>query len=133
MKLGRRPNESSTDLLQSKLNINAEAIEIERAHRTGRRSGTGRPRHIVVKLLRYKDKEKIMRSSKSLKGSGVFINEDFSSRVMMRRQERQEQLRRARQQGKIAYFNVDRLIVKERVLPLGPMETTIPLDRKGQK
>ena len=74
-----------------------------------------------------------MRSSKSLKGSGVFINEDFSSRVMMRRQERQEQLRRARQQGKIAYFNVDRLIMKERVFPLGPMETTIPLDRKGQK
>ena len=33
----------------------------------------------------------------------------------MRRQEQQEQLRRARQQGKIAYFNVDRLVVKERV------------------
>ena len=99
-------------VLKTKLNIDPNKTEIERAHRTGKQSN-GKPRHIVVKLLRYKDKERIMRSSKALKGTGIFINEDFSNRVMTRRKEQQAQMMQARQEGKIAYFNVDRLVVKD--------------------
>ena len=36
-----------------------------------------RPRTIVCKLLRFKDKQKIIQSSKRLKNSGIFVYEDF--------------------------------------------------------
>lgn len=35
---------------------------------------------MIVKLLHYKDKEKILKQAKKLKGTKFFINEDFSER-----------------------------------------------------
>lgn len=100
-------------LLKESLELDEKNIIIERAHRTGK-SKNGKPKQIVAKLLNYKDKETILKSSRKLKGSGIYINEDFSARVVKRRSEQQEALYQARREGKIAYFNVDRLVIKER-------------------
>ena len=105
-------------LLQEKLNLDPTTIEIERAHRTGRKAG-GKPRQIVAKFLRLKDKISILKSARLLKGSGIFINEDYSQRTIERRHAQREKLMEARKNGKIAYFNVDRLVVKERFPRLG--------------
>lgn len=100
-------------LLHDKLNMDVSNVEIERAHRTGRKTG-GKPRQIVAKLLRFRDKSFILKSARLLKGTGIYINEDFSQRTMQRRYEQRDKLMEARRNGKIAYFNVDRLIIKQR-------------------
>ncbi|XP_065678519.1 uncharacterized protein LOC136093436 [Hydra vulgaris] len=58
-------------------NLNVKDVIIERAHRTGIIDNK-KPRTIVIKLLNYKDKVKILKNSNKLKGSGIYINEDFS-------------------------------------------------------
>ena len=58
------------------------SIEIERAHRVKRNnrdSNTNRPRTIVVKLLRFKDKTKMFQNANKLKGQNIFINNDVNS------------------------------------------------------
>uniref|UniRef100_A0A3B5LSP2 B30.2/SPRY domain-containing protein n=1 Tax=Xiphophorus couchianus TaxID=32473 RepID=A0A3B5LSP2_9TELE len=61
----------------------------------------GEPRPIVVKFLRYKDRSTILQSTKALKGSKIFINEDFTDAVRKRRAELMPDLRAARQRGDI--------------------------------
>ncbi len=60
-----------------------EDIEIERAHRDGKiykdRNGTPRPRHIIVKLLRYTDKVKIMKMWRTcLKDESFRVTDDLT-------------------------------------------------------
>ena len=55
-------------------------VHIERAHRSKRsksNNNNGKPRTIECKLLNYKQKEEILKNTKKLKGSYIFINEDF--------------------------------------------------------
>nr|XP_047146215.1 uncharacterized protein LOC105844348 [Hydra vulgaris] len=52
-------------------------VEIERAHRTGRKND-GRPRTIILNLQKYKDKIGILKELYRLKGTNTFVNEDFS-------------------------------------------------------
>ena len=40
---------------------------------------------IVCKLLNYKQKKEILRNTKKLKGSNIFINEDFCYETMQYR------------------------------------------------
>ncbi|XP_065680637.1 uncharacterized protein LOC136094560 [Hydra vulgaris] len=58
-------------------NLNVNGVIIERAHRTGIIEKKN-PRTIVIKLLNHKDKVKILKNANKLKGSGIYINEDFS-------------------------------------------------------
>ena len=75
--------ETVKDLIAKKLKIK-EPVEIERAHRTGViRQGKTRP--VVVKFLRWGDKEKVKKSGRQLQGTNVFINEDFSPRIRAHR------------------------------------------------
>lgn len=54
------------EFLNSKLKIDPKSIEIERTHRTGNiKQNPGKARPIVVKLLRYKDKELILAKGES--------------------------------------------------------------------
>lgn len=80
--LEEHENETSSDveekvinLFKDKLKITKD-IEIDRAHRTGPKRNKSRP--IVLKLLRYKDKLKILKEAHHLQNSGIWINEDFS-------------------------------------------------------
>ena len=61
-------------LLKELLDI--ENVETERVHRAGRKS-RNKPRTIVCKLLQFKDKQNILRKAKLLKGTNIFINEDY--------------------------------------------------------
>ena len=59
-------------------------VEIDRCHRM-KKSGkhrsnnerNSRPRIIICRLLSFKDKQRIIQSSKKLKNTGIFIYEDF--------------------------------------------------------
>ena len=63
--------------------LDIENVEIERAHRAGRKN-RNKPRTIVCKLLRFKDKQNILRKAKLLKGTNIFINEDYCQGIVGR-------------------------------------------------
>ena len=68
--------------------LGVKNVHIERAHRSKRsksNNNNGKPRTIVCKLLNYKQKEEILRNTKKLKGSNIFINEDFCYETMQYR------------------------------------------------
>ena len=60
--------------------LGVKDVQIERAHRSKRsksNNNSDKPTTMVCKLLNYKQKEEILRNTKELKGSNIFINEDF--------------------------------------------------------
>ena len=61
-------------MLKERLDI--ESVEIKRTHRAGRKS-RNKSRITVCRLLRFKDKQNILRKAKLLKGTNIFINEDY--------------------------------------------------------
>lgn len=73
---------------------------MERAHRTGKPDGGDRPRPIVVKLLRYKDIEAILQRAKSLRGTKIFINEDFTDTVRQKRKDLMAEAERCQTEGR---------------------------------
>ncbi|CAH1245985.1 Hypp7624 [Branchiostoma lanceolatum] len=97
--------------MKEKLNLDRMNIEIERAHRNGRFQDGGRLRPIVAKLLRYKDRDTIIQRAKYLKGSNIYINEDFSEKVRQKRKELIPKMKEARERGEIAYMKFDTLII----------------------
>lgn len=103
------------EVLEDSMDLNN--ITVERAHRVGR-SNTHRGRSIVVKFLKFKDRETVLRNGKKLKGTSIYVREDFSEKILAKRRALMPQLREARDNGKIAYFSYDRLIIKDRQIQL---------------
>ena len=106
------------NIFQEKLEIHNDIIE--RAHRTkGKtiRNNTARknrPRTIVIKLANYKNKSMILRNVHKLKGSDIFINEDFSKQTTDLRKELWKEVKTLRSEGKIAYLNYRTVVTKRR-------------------
>ncbi|XP_066265890.1 centrosomal protein of 85 kDa-like [Branchiostoma lanceolatum] len=116
-------------LMKEKLKLDPMSIEIERAHRNGRYQDGGRPRPIVAKLLRFKDRDTIVQRAKYLKGSNIYINEDFSEMVRQKRKELIPKMKEARERGDIAYLKFDKLIIHP---PREPHRVEIP-DRRSTR
>ena len=100
------------NLLKNKLGI--EGIKIERAHRTkGKKKDNSKPKTIVCKLHSYKDKARILGSSKKLKDTDYFINEDFSKETLEYRKELWKEVKSLREEGKIAYLNYKKVVIRD--------------------
>ncbi|XP_065653022.1 uncharacterized protein LOC136080333 [Hydra vulgaris] len=93
-------------------NLNVNGVIIERAHRTGIIEKKN-PRTIVIKLLNHKDKVKILKNANKLKGSGIYINEDFSLETSIIRKKLLEESKLHRINGKYSVVIYDKLIVRE--------------------
>ena len=95
-------------------------IDIERIHRTGpskSQSHSGKPRQIVAKFTRFKDRELVLKKVKEVKPQGIYINEDYSPRVVAKRKELTVKMKELRSEGKTAYLSFDKLIVKDKHTP----------------
>ena len=91
-----------------------KAIAIERAHRTGGAQNADRDRTVVVKFTNFKERDSVLQAARANRPRGVFVNEDFSRRVVSRRKELIPEMKEARDRGKIAYLSYDRLVIKDR-------------------
>ena len=111
-------------VLTEKLHLEFEPT-IERAHRIGgklRPSESGnpsesprsRPRTIVCRLNYWKEKEAILKSARQRKPTGLFINEDLATETIEKRQEKMERFKEAKRAGKLAYFVLDKLVIRDR-------------------
>ncbi|XP_065664601.1 uncharacterized protein LOC136086242 [Hydra vulgaris] len=106
-------DDSETKILSLRENkLNVTGVNIERAHRTGK-PDLNKPRTIVIKLLDYKDKIKILKNANKLKGSGIFINEDYSIETALIRKKLFEERKLHRTNGKYCIVVYDKLIIKE--------------------
>ena len=104
------------EMLTEKLQMESPPA-IERAHRTGKDKkpdGTPKPRTIVCKLYDWKEREAILKAARRLKPHGIHIYEDLAEETMAKRRELLPKLKRAKEEGKIAYFSYDKLVIKER-------------------
>ncbi|KAJ4929976.1 hypothetical protein JOQ06_018992, partial [Pogonophryne albipinna] len=84
--------------------MDEERIEVERAHRMGNGRGADKPRQIVVKFLRFKDKTAVMGRRNRLKGTNIFLNEDYPEAVHQKRKELVPAMKAERSKGNIAYI-----------------------------
>ena len=110
-------------LIKDKLSIQRN-IEIERAHRVGRSLGN-RPRTIVVKFLRFQDKDEVFQKKKLLARTDIYINEDFCRATIEERNRQLPQLKQAREAGKIAYFSHRTLKIRDKPhINPGPASST---------
>ena len=104
------------EIIMDKLELENDII-IERAHRT-KKSKYGKkdqPRTIVCKLLSYKDKVKVLQNCKKLKGSHIYINEDFCQAIVQYRKELWKQVKWLREEeDKIGYLQYRSIVIKDK-------------------
>ena len=99
-------------MLKERLDI--ESVEIERTQRAGRKS-RNKSKITVCRLLRFKDKQSILRKVKLLKGTNIFINEDYCQDTVKYRKELWEEVKVLRSQGKIADLNYRSIVSRDKV------------------
>ncbi|KAK4290352.1 hypothetical protein Pmani_036740 [Petrolisthes manimaculis] len=99
-------------LLEDKLQL--PAANLERAHRVGT-TNSSYPRTTMVRFEKFSDREAAIRNAKKLKGTGIYLNEDLCPASMEKRKEQLPLLKKAKDEGKIAYFRHTRLIIRERM------------------
>lgn len=102
-------------VLTEKLGLVTEP-DIERVHRIGWfvAGSRRRPRTIVCRLRDWRQKDLIIRSARRIKPAGLFINEDLAKETMEKREDQRPKMEEAKRNGKMAYFVLDKLIVKDR-------------------
>ena len=83
---------------------------IERAHCVGRPDPDSKRRKIVAHFLNYKDREAVFKAKK-LHGTNMFVNEDYSDRVIKKQTELMPKLKEARRKNQRAFLRFDKLVI----------------------
>ena len=100
-------------LLKDKLGLGN--IKIDVAHRIPNRDSDSKSsRTIITRLNREPDRDSIMKSTRKLKQTGIFINEDFCENTMRIRKELYPKLKAAREANNIAYIKRRNLIIRKK-------------------
>ena len=108
-------------VLKDELNL-ASAPDVERAHRVGKsprrpasaQSSASRPRTIVCRLHEWKERETILKSARRIKPDNIFVKEDLSPVTLGKRESQRAKMEVAKRGGKIAYFVLDKLVIRDR-------------------
>eukprot|EP00745_Piridium_sociabile_P031717 TRINITY_DN52698_c0_g1_i5.p1 TRINITY_DN52698_c0_g1~~TRINITY_DN52698_c0_g1_i5.p1 ORF type:complete len:344 (+),score=84.28 TRINITY_DN52698_c0_g1_i5:194-1225(+) len=106
-----------SDMIVDKLDMTGD-IQFDRVHRLN--ASPTSP--VIACCTFYKDKEKILKAKRKLKGSQVCIGEDFSYRVREIRKKLSPHLKKARSEGKRATMIFDHLLIDGKKLYLGEGE-----------
>ena len=70
--------------------------------RSGSENGS---RTIIARFLRYSDRERIFKCGRKLKGTNFKMFEDIPNELHELRKMQMDKLKKARQDGKLAYFS----------------------------
>lgn len=121
------------DFVQENLDVpdiaDPNIFEIERAHRVGKRGGSG-PRPVIVRFLRWKSRMKVLDEARSTltKESPVKVGEDFSAIVRETRRKLIPRMVEARKQGKKASLRYDKLLIDGTLYTLSPSGDLKPVN-----
>ncbi|XP_022788170.1 uncharacterized protein LOC111328076 [Stylophora pistillata] len=71
------------NFLRTELGLeDVDGLEFQRVHRIGKRDPSdGKPRQIIVRFLRYPDREKVMFNARKLKGKDFGISPDLPKEI----------------------------------------------------
>lgn len=86
--------------------------DVERAHRLGGQFGK---RPIIVKFMHFRVKEKILLARRNLKGTNIFINEDFSTKIRQEREILTAEMKNAREKGDTATVTFNKLKINGKI------------------
>ncbi|KAK3896124.1 hypothetical protein Pcinc_000192 [Petrolisthes cinctipes] len=86
---------------------------VERAHKTGPVSSS-RPRIVTARFEKFHEREAVMRNARKLNGSNICIDEDLCPTSQEIRKSQIPLMKKARAEGKIAFFKHTRLIIKDK-------------------
>ena len=118
--VGRRENESSEDcekLLKelTSVKMGVDGVEFDRVHRLN-----GKPDSpIIACCSAYKDKIRVLKAKTKLKGSNIFVGEDFTFRVREVRRKLTPHLKEARASGKRVAMVFDHLLIDGKKFTVG--------------
>ena len=94
-----------------------DTIEFEKYHRisaqTNSSKNQNRSRTITCKATKFRDKQKILKSDKCLKDTGIFIYQHFCQDTMDLRKKLWNKLLEYDKQNKFAYLNYRSIVVRE--------------------
>ena len=93
------------DAIKIKLDLE---VDIERAHRVEQRK-QGKKRSD------WKQREQVLRKARKEKPVGLHISEDVALSTLLKHQAHLEKFKAAKQAGKIAYFVLDRLVIRDKL------------------
>lgn len=85
-------------------------MKLEHAHRMGPTIPT-KHRTIVARFERFGDLESVILNARKLKGTGIYINEDLCPASLELRKQQLPLVKKAREEGKIAFFKYTKLII----------------------
>ena len=119
--IARDKNEKGSDcealvreMIVDKLELTGD-FEFDRVHRINSKENSP----IVARFTFYKDKETVLKAKNKLKGSTVFIGQDFSRRVRDLRKRLAPHLKKAKSQSKRATMVYDHLLIEGKKFGLG--------------
>ncbi|GFS19897.1 RING finger protein 40 [Elysia marginata] len=105
------PEAKVAKIIQEKIGI-TQPIEFERVHRIGSNyRSNGRPRTIVARFSRFKDKEAVRISAPKLRGTNIGVHEQFGREVNEKRRILYPRHKQAREEKKFARLVYDYLII----------------------
>ena len=99
------------DIIKEKLDIETD-VELDRCHRIGKKRGS-RPRTLICRFTKFKDKQCVLSNARKLRGTNIYIYENFSQDTMELRKYLWEQVLEYRRQRKFAYLNYRNIVVKD--------------------
>ena len=106
---GQDCEELVCEMLTDKLEL-GENVQFDRVHRLNAKPNSP----IVARCTFYKDKERVMKEKRKLKGSDVFIGDDFSLKVREVRRKLIPHLKAAKNEKKRATMIFDHLLIEGR-------------------
>ena len=98
--------ETVQDFITDRLEL-SQSVEFDRIHRLNNKPNSP----IIARCTYYKDKDAILKARGKLRGSTIFIGEDFSVRVRDIRKKLTPHLKAARNSGKRATMIFDHLLI----------------------
>jgi len=114
-----------TDVIEQKLDL-TDSVNIQRAHRIMRGKA------IIVKLSEDKDKYAILKRSKALKGTKMYITEDFSLAVRQKRKGLIPHMVKARDNELKAVLRFDKLYIEDNIYTYDLVTATVAVVKRGK-
>lgn len=130
----REGAKEETEKILQKIGVNINmATEIDEIKRLGKYR-EGRQRPILIRLTTGNGKMRILQKSKELKGTNVWIEEDYTKETQEERRRLIPHLKEARRQGFRAQLRHDKLLIDDKIYEAKELEEIeLASDRMDQR
>nr|KAG5690472.1 hypothetical protein BaRGS_016472 [Batillaria attramentaria] len=113
-------------VLKEKLGIE-DNVQFDRVHRLKGGAGSSSSPPVIAKFTFYKDKEHVLRNKQKLKGSDIFVGEDYTNRMRDIRKKLSSHLKSAKAAQRSATMVYNHLIIEGKRYNYDPANDDIVL------